>query len=313
MPEMATETPDATEAPEATETGRGFVSELVDHRQIDWLLKVLLYVIAGGLLVFLWVPLAVMMILSFAVNSSTFFPFRGWTLSHYAATFADASLMGALMTSLQIATLSAVIATVFGVLASFALARYAFPLKETYRTFGILPMVIPGIVLGIALLIYFRTLLSELPLIGGVFVPGFWTVVLTHSVYGLPFVLLIVTARMYTFDESLEEAARDLGADPFTTFRDITFPIMAPAIGAGFLFAWIRSFEDFIRVHFVKGVFDVLTTAMFGMIKHGAAPKMNAMSSAIVFVIAVALAVAMNVGNVTGYVSGTVAEEEDEE
>ena len=116
---------------------------------------------------------------------------------------------------------------------------------------------------------------------------------------------------MYTFDEFLEEAARDLGADPITTFRDVTFPIIAPAIGAGFLFAWIRSFEDFIRVWFVKGTFDVLTTKMFGMIKHGAAPKMNAISSLIVFAIAIGLALAMNFGNVTGYVAGTVDEDEE--
>lgn len=308
---MATETEssEATDASEPTETREPADVGLFDHRRIERLLRALLYGVAGALLVFLWIPLGIMMVLSFAVNSSTLFPFRGWTLSNYAAAFADADLMIAVWNSMQIATVSATIATIMGVLGSFALARYAFPLKETYRTFGILPMVIPGVVLGIAMLIYFRTLLSELPLVGSAFVPGFWTVVFTHSVYGLPFVLLIVSARMYTFDEALEEAARDLGADPITAFRDVTLPIMAPAIGAGFLFAWIRSFEDFIRVWFVKGTFDVLTTSMFSMIKHGAAPKMNAISSAIVFAIAVALAIAMNVGNVTGYVAGTVDDE----
>jgi ABC-type spermidine/putrescine transport system permease subunit II len=100
-----------------------------------------------------------------------------------------------------------------------------------------------------------------------------------------------------------------LGADPLTTFRDITLPIVAPAVGAGFLFAWIRSFEDFIRVYFVKGTMDVLTTTMFSMIKYGTAPKMNAISSFIVFVIAVVLAIAMNVGNVTGYVTGAEGDE----
>lgn len=297
---MATETEPETETAPVEETGRG---TLIDHRTKDRLLRRGLYVVAGALLVFLWIPLAVMVILSFTVNASTFFPFRGFTLAHYAATFADRALMLALWHSVQIATIAAIVATVLGVLASFALARYEFFLKGVYRTFGILPMVIPGIVLGIALLIYFRTLLGVQP--------GFWTVVLTHSVYGFPFVLLIVTARLYTFDESLEEAARDLGADPFTTFRDITLPVVAPAIGAGFLFAWIRSFEDFIRAYFVKGTMDVLTTSMFSMIKYGTAPKMNAISSFIVLVIAVVLAVAMNVGNVTGYVAGTHDEDEE--
>jgi ABC-type spermidine/putrescine transport system permease subunit II len=272
-------------------------SGLIDYDTRKRLRGYSLYGIAGAELVFLWIPLLVMVFLSFAVNSSTFFPFRGFTVEHYLATFTDEGLMTALANSAVVATISALLATVFGVLGSFALARYDFPYKEVYRTFGILPMVVPGVVLGIALLIYFRSLLGM--------TPGFLTLVLTHSVYGFPFVLLLVTARLYTFEESLEEAARDLGADPLTTFRDITLPIVAPAIGAGFLFAWIRSFEDFIRAFFVKGTMDVLTTSMFSMIKYGTAPKMNAISSLIVFVIAVLLAVAMNLGNVTEYVAGT--------
>ncbi|WP_158058591.1 ABC transporter permease [Halorussus halophilus] len=304
---MATE----TDTDPSTDTDRGRNTDhststnvntgFLDHEMKERLLSRGLYVVAGALLVFLWIPLLVMMFLSFAQNASTLLPFQGFTFAHYAATFADGTLMTALWHSVQIATLSALVATVLGVLASFALARYDFPLKEFYRTFGILPMVIPGVVLGIALLIYFRTLLG--------ITPGFLTVVLTHSVYGFPFVLLMVSSRLYTFDESLEEAARDLGADPIETFRDVTLPIVAPAIGAGFLFAWIRSFEDFIRVYFVKGTMDVLTTSMFSMIKYGTAPKMNAISSFIVFVIAAVLAVAMNVGNVTGYVAGTQGDE----
>jgi len=287
-----------TDVREAPSTGW-----LVDHGQRERLLRRGLYAFAGLLLVFLWIPLMVMFVLSFTVNSSTLFPFEGFTLDHYAATFADPGLMGALFTSAQVATVSATIATILGVLASFALARREFPFKESYRTFGILPMIVPGVVFGIALLIYFRTILSAIPVVGDLFIPGYLTLVLTHSVYGFPFVLLIVSSRLYTFDESLEEAARDLGAGPVDTFREITLPIIAPAVGAGFLFAWIRSFEDFIRAFFVKGTMDVLTTSMFSMIKYGAAPKMNAISTFIVFVIAVVLAVAMNVGNVTEYVA----------
>ena len=311
---MATESAEATEADTVEETGVAAPTRrrLLDHGTVERLLSRLLSATAVALLVFLWIPLGVMIFLSFARNASTLFPFEGWTLANYAATFADETLIAAVFNSVQIATTAATIATVVGVLMSFALARYEFSLKETFRTFGILPMVIPGVVLGIALLIYFRQLLSAIPFVGAAFVPGFWTVVFTHSVYGIPFVVLIVTARLYTYDESLEEAARDLGADPITTFRDVTLPVVAPAIGAGFLFAWVRSFEDFIRVWFVKGTFDVLTTKMFGMIKHGAAPKMNAISSLIVFVIAVGLALAMNFGNVTGYVAGTVGDEEQE-
>ncbi|MEZ3142400.1 ABC transporter permease [Halobaculum sp. MBLA0143] len=286
------------------QTGTAGAGRLLDHGRREWLYSRLLYLVAGLLLVFLWVPLAVMIFLSFARNASTLFPFEGFTLQHYTATFADAGLMRALFNSAQVATLSASIATVLGVLASLALARREFRLEQLFRTFGIVPMIVPGVVFGMAMLIYFRTLLSALPVVGDLFVPGFLTLVLTHSVYGFPFVLLLVSARLYTFDESLEEAARDLGAGPLETFRDVTLPVVAPAVGAGFLFAWIRSFEDFIRAFFVKGTMDVLTTSMFSMIKYGAAPKMNAISSFVVFVVACVLAVAMNLGNVTDYVAG---------
>lgn len=302
---MATDTGETAEPAEPAEpTTHQHSDRLLDYRRVDTLLKGSLYVVAALLLLFLWVPLGIMIFLSFAENAITVFPFEGFTLDNYVLAVESDSMRRSLRGSLTIATLAASIATVLGVLASFALTRYRFKLREIFRTFGIIPMVIPGIILGVALRIYFQNLLGILP--------GFATVVLAHSLYGVPFVLLIVSARLYTFDEALEEAARDLGADPLTTFRDITFPIVAPAIGAGFLFAWIRSFEDYIRALFLTGPdTGVLTIWMFSRIKQLDAPELNAVSSLIVFFVAIALAVAMNVGNVTGYVAGTLDEEEE--
>ena len=294
---MATETSESTEAAGATE-------RLVGHQTVERLLGTSLYVVSGLLLLFLWVPLAIIIFLAFAENAVTIFPFEGLTLDNFRLALSSDSMRASLAGSFTIATVAASVATVLGVLASFALTRYRFRLREVYRTFGIIPMVIPGIILGVALRIYFQNLLGILP--------GFATVVLAHSLYGLPFVLLIVSARLYTFDESLEEAARDLGADPLTVFRDVTLPVIAPAVGAGFLFAWIRSFEDYIRALFLTGPnTDVLTIWMFSRIRQLDAPELNAVSAIIVFGIAIALAVAMNVGNVTGYVAGTVTEEEE--
>ena len=297
MPEMATETSESTETVGATD-------RLVGHQTVERLLGTSLYVVSGLLLLFLWVPLAIIIFLAFAENAVTIFPFEGLTLDNFRLALRSDSMRASLVGSFTIATVAASVATVLGVLASFALTRYRFRLREVYRTFGIIPMVIPGIILGVALRIYFQNLLGILP--------GFATVVLAHSLYGLPFVLLIVSARLYTFDESLEEAARDLGADPLTVFRDVTLPVIAPAVGAGFLFAWIRSFEDYIRALFLTGPnTDVLTIWMFSRIRQLDAPELNAVSAIIVFGIAVALAIAMNVGNVTGYVAGTVTEEEE--
>ena len=302
---MATETGEPADTGEPTEQAVG--GRLLDHRRVERLLQAGLYGFAALMMLFLWVPLLVIVVLSVA-ESPNLLPFEGFTLEHYLALPGEPGLQGSVGLSLFIATVSAAIATAIGVLASFALTRYRFRLREVYRTFGIIPMIIPGIILGVGLRFYFL-LMADLRL-------GLLTTVLTHSLYGIPFVLLIVTARLYTFDEALEEAARDLGADPITTFRDVTLPVIAPAVGAGFLFAWVRSFEDYIRALFVSGV-DVqpLTQWMFGKITKASAENLltlNAVSTLIVIAIAVALAVAMNLGNVTGYVAGT-AEGDDGE
>lgn len=253
-----------------------------------------LWTFTVAILLFLWLPLLVMIVLSFAENTVTLFPFEGLTLAHYREMLRGGILKTAGQSAV-IATLAATIATVLGVLASFGLNRFDFRFKEVFRMLCILPMLIPGIILGIELLIYFNSLLD--------LQVGFLTIVLTHSVYGIPFVLLPVSARLYSFDRSLEESAQDLGADAVEAFRDVTLPIIAPAIAAGFLFAWLRSFEDFIRVFFVGGSTNVLTVEMYGLIRFGAGEILNPASSLIIFIVAILLAVAMNFGSVVDYVA----------
>lgn len=273
------------------------LQQAVDHRTKDRIISRGLYAISVIVLLFLWLPIVIMLFLSFAENAVTLFPFEGFTIRHYTAVLNDEALLRSAGRSIQIATLSATIATLLAVPASFALARFDFPFQESYRIFGILPLIIPGVVLGMALLIYFRSVLG--------ITPGIGTILLTHGVYGFPFVLLVVTARLYSFDTALEEAARDLGAGPITAFRDITLPIIAPAVAAGFIFAWLRSFEDFIRVFFVRGTIDVLTTTMYSMIQYGASTKMNAISSVIVIAIVIILTIGILLGNLNDFVGET--------
>lgn len=283
---------------DSTETSRHQEVESIfaqNYHVVGGLLKRGLWLFTLAILVFLWVPLVVMIVLSFAENTVTLFPFKGLTLVHYQQLFRGGSILSAAGQSAVIATLSATIATVLGVLASFGLVRFDFRFKELFRVLCILPMLVPGIILGIELLIYFNSLLDMQV--------GFLTIVLTHSVYGIPFVLLPVTARLYTFDQSLEESAKDLGADAAEAFLDVTLPIIAPAIAAGYLFAWLRSFEDFIRVFFVGGSTNVLTIEMYGLIRFGAGKVLNPASSLIIFGVAIVLAVAMNFGSVVEYVA----------
>ena len=254
-----------------------------------------LYLYTVLLVLFLWLPLAVVVFLSFAKNTDAVFPFQGFTLVHFASTALNRRLLMSAFTSIQVATVSASLATVLGVLASFGIVRYDIPGKNLFVTVGILPLIIPGVVFGASFFIFFNTLLGDST--------GFIPLVVAHSAYGFPFVMLAVVSRLYTFDESLEECARDLGATTIQTFREITFPIIRPAIAAGFLFAFIRSFEDFIRALFISGTVDVITIEMFSLIDQGGATPMNVVSTVILAVVALLLLVAMSIGNVVDHVA----------
>lgn len=247
------------------------------------------------LVLFLWAPLVVVVVLSFAENSGSIFPFEGFTLGHYSATAANERLIRAAFTSVQVATASATIATVLGVLASFGIVRFRFRFKKLYVTVGLLPLIIPGVIFGSAFFIFYDSFVD--------YSTGFWPLVVAHSAYGFPFVMLAVMARLHTFDRSLEESARDLGADIPGAFRDITFPLIRPAIGAGFLFAWIRSFEDFMRALFISGTMNVVTIEMFSLIRFGRTVPLNVVSTIILVLVAVTLLIAMYAGSVVDYVA----------
>lgn len=247
------------------------------------------------LVLFLWLPLVVVIFLSFAENGTNIFPFQGFTLDHFAATAVNEKLIESAFVSIQIALLSASIATVLGVLASFGVVRFEFQFKNLFVTSSLLPLIIPGVIFGTSFFIFFNTVLGDST--------GFIPLVVAHSAYGFPFALLAVLSRLYTFDESLEESARDLGATTPETFRDITFPIIRPAVAAGFLFAFIRSFEDYTRALFVSGQVDVITIEMFSLINQGGTIPMNVVSTIILVVSTVGLTVAMFIGDVVDHVT----------
>lgn len=246
-----------------------------------------------GVIAFLWLPLSLIVVLSF-MESSVLFPFEGVTLANYVSLFTNESLLGAARQSAVVATTSATVATLLGVPLGFAIARHTFLGRSIIRGMVILPLLMPGIIMGISLLILYRV-------IG--FSPGFLGTVFAHSVYGLPFIVLPVIARLAVFDRKLEEGARDLGADGRAVLTDVTLPIISPAIAAGFVFAWIRSFEDFIRVFFVGGTMDALTKEMYGMVVYSQGTEaMDPMATLIVVIVASALAIAINFRDILEYV-----------
>lgn len=252
-----------------------------------------MWALTVGVVLFLWLPLSQIVVLSFTENS-VLFPLGGVTFQNYVSLFTNEGLLMAARQSAFVATVSASVATLIGVPMGFAITRHSFRGRSVLRGLVIVPLLMPGIIMGISILILFRV--AGLP-------SGFFATVLTHSVYGLPFIVLPVIARLAVFDRKLEEGARDLGADNRSVLRDVTLPIISPAIAAGFIFAWLRSFEDFIRVFFVGGTMDALTKEMYGMVVYSQGTEaMDPMATIIVLIVSIALAVAINFRDILEYV-----------
>ncbi|MFB6220844.1 MAG: ABC transporter permease [Halolamina sp.] len=224
---------------------------------------------------FLWFPLIVMVLLSFGSNAYATFPMGDLTLQWYEAAFADTELLISILNTLIVASISAVLATVLGLMGALALVRREFSFKSGFRILTIVPMIIPGVVMGIALLVLFQTIASSLL--------SLITVIITHALYVMPFALLTISSQLYGFDRSVEEAGRDMGASRSEVLKTITLPQLAPSIAAGGLLAFIRSFSEFIRAYFVSGGQVVFTIKVWTMLNHELTPKINAISSIVMF------------------------------
>jgi len=206
-----------------------------------WWLRVLAW---GGLL-FLHFPIAVVALYAFNTEESAFsFPPRGFTLRWFAAAAAREDVVAAIGLSARIALLATLAALLLGTLAALALARRGFPGKDAVTLIFILPIALPGIITGVALLSAFR--------LGGV-TPGFWTIAIGHATFCVVVVYNNVVARLRRLPQSLVEASMDLGADGFQTFRRVILPQLATALLAGGILAFGLSFDEIIVTTFTAG------------------------------------------------------------
>ena len=194
--------------------------------------------------VFLYAPIAILLVFSFNKASIPSFPLSGFTLRWYHEFLHNGAMRSALEASAIVATVSSVIAVSLGILASVALARRGFRGKGLVTALLLSPLVIPFVVLGIAMLLLFHVL--------GVS-PSLETVTIGHVVISLPYTILVLLPRLEQIDRSLAEAAYDLGAGPLRTFRWITFPLILPAILSAFLIAFTTSFDEFAVASFLVG------------------------------------------------------------
>jgi len=236
--------------------------------------------------VFLFAPVALLIAFSFNANSYGTFPFTGWTTKWYGDVFGNYQIRDALTTTLKIAVEVTVVSTLVGTAAAFPLVRSRVPFRNGIRIGMTLPIMIPGLLIGISLLILFTSVFK-------------WqlspqTAVIGQSVYTTPFVLLLVAARLQGFDPALERAASDLGANTFRRLRHVVLPLIMPAVFAGALLAFTLSLDEFIITLFLIGAHNTLPIYIYTQVKFGITPEVNALATlllaASVLLIAIAFA-----------------------
>jgi spermidine/putrescine transport system permease protein len=251
---------------------------------------------------FLFAPIVVLVLFSFNDSRRTFV-WRGFTLDWYPRLLANTDLLDALRTTLVVAAIAVVVATLLGSLLGLGLARLRFRGSGATETLILLPMVTPEIIMGISLLIFFNQLLSPVPALG--------RISLAHITFCISYVAITVRARAANLDPRLEEAARDLGASAFGAFRHVTLPLLAPGIAAGAMLAFALSFDDLVVTSFNTGVGSTtLPINIYSAIRFGVTPQINAISTIIVAVVSIALLVAWRLGAFRNAARAAVAEPE---
>ncbi len=232
---------------------------------------------------FLYLPVVILIIFSFNSTRSISI-FTGFSTEWYTSLAANEELLDAARNSLLVGLITTIVATVVGTLTALAMDRYRFKLRTAFDANLYLPIVIPEIVMGIALLLFFNQALF--PFLQNVFgiraTTGLHTITLSHIAFDIPFVYVIVRARLADFDKTLEEAAADLGADEWQTFQRVTLPLLMPGIIGGALMAFTLSLDDYLITAFTKGVQEqTMPLYIYSLVRRGVTPEINALSTAL--------------------------------
>ena len=223
--------------------------------------------------VFLYFPIVALVAFSFN-DSKRNITWQGFTLKYYRHAFENAALHEAFTNSMIIAATSTLVSTVLGTMLGVALHRYRFRGKGVFDGWIHLPIVIPEICMGVAMLAFFATV--NIPL-------GLFTIIVSHIAFSIPFVAVVIRARMSGFDEALEEASRDLGANRWQTFWNVTFPYLLPGVVAGALLAFTLSLDDFVITFFTSGPGSTtFPVKIYSMVRFSVTPEVNAASTVLI-------------------------------
>ena len=238
----------------------------------------------GFYLAFLYLPILLIPLFSFSESIYIAFPITGLTLNWYREMLKQTALVQSLFASLQVAAVVAIVSTILGTLAAKAVTRYRLKGRETLVGFIMLPFVIPGLILGISLLVFIKNIGLELSLV---------TVAIGHVLIAVPFSMLVMVSRLEGFDKSLEEASLDLGENPWTTFWYITFPLAFPGIVASLLLTFTLSFDEFILAFFLGGKQATLPLFIWSQLRFPQKlPNVLALGSCILFASTLVIAAA---------------------
>jgi len=223
---------------------------------------------------YLFIPIAYTFAFSFNDSGKSNLVWKGFTFDNWADPCAAPKICEALGNSIKIGLLATVFSTILGTLIAFAIGRYMFKGRSTTNLLIFLPMATPEIVLGASILSLFLVLQIN---------PGFWPTVIAHVAFCISFVVVTVKSRIASLDPRLEQAAMDLYANEFQTFRRVTLPLVAPGIAAAALLAFSLSFDDFIITNFNSGTVTTFPKFVYGAAARGIPAEANVIGSAVFF------------------------------
>ncbi len=219
---------------------------------------------------------------------------RGFTFDNYVKAWNNGPLIEALGNSLMIAVLSTIFATILGTMVAIMLWRYRFPAKGAYEGFMALPIVIPEICMGVALLLFFVNSGMMEFFVGTPWPINLGNIVIAHVTFCFPFVAVVVRSRLAGFNRQLEEASKDLGASEWQTFWNVLVPFMKPGLIAGALLAFTLSLDDFVITFFTSGPETVtFPVKVYSLVRRGVSPEINAASTVLIVITVVATVLAM--------------------
>jgi spermidine/putrescine transport system permease protein len=269
---------------EAGSQTRPAVAPRVEARRGNWRTAALA-VHSALMYVFLYAPIVILVLFSFTTDS---FGARmtGFTFSWYTKLLQDERLIGAAWNTLKVAIVSTIVSTIIGTLTALAMERYRFRGRTGMDALLYLPIVIPEIVMGLALLAFFAFTFGVIEnLTGAQFKMSLTTVIISHIAFSISFVVVVVRASLKGFDRRLEEAAQDLGANEWQTFWRVTFPLILPGIIGGALLAFTISLDDFVISFFTTGPgTSLLPIEVYSQVKRAVTPKINAISTVMLLI-----------------------------